>query len=178
MNIRFVKTPGAKDRAYVERPDGSAAHWSFPSYGPRALPHDLVHFVVEAELGLARGLWGLIAEGVDIARVNQAADRAGGRVADKYGALGELSDILVAELFAGQPWSADWADDAQLLEALVQGCAELGVPAPELERVRALRAAVAALRARWVGLGEKGTLVLSWPPSEFIGQTTNKPLNT
>lgn len=166
MRVTFVKTPGAADRFFVTRDDGSEASWSFASYGPRAMPHDLVHFVLEQEMGLRLGLWGRVAAGADLAKVNAQSNRMGGPIADKYRTLGEdLSELLLAEAFAGQAWSADWQSDDERLEALLAAYAEQGITPPEgfgLARVVELREALDGTRARWAGLGEKGSLVLTW----------------
>ncbi len=57
---------------YVHRSDGTSTGWDFPSYGD-GLPHDLRHLVVEDELGLADGFWGLVDGGVDVALVHNQA---------------------------------------------------------------------------------------------------------
>jgi len=54
---------------YVTRADGTSTGWDFPSYGD-GLPHDLCHLVVEEELKLSGGFWGLIDQGFEIAVVN------------------------------------------------------------------------------------------------------------
>jgi hypothetical protein len=57
---------------YVKRDDGSSTGWEFPSYGA-GLPHDLCHLVVEDELWLNEGFWGLVDQGVDVGLVNNEA---------------------------------------------------------------------------------------------------------
>jgi hypothetical protein len=57
---------------YVRRDDGSSTGWEFPSYGD-GLPHDLCHLVVEDELSLNEGFWGLVDQGVDVGLVNNQA---------------------------------------------------------------------------------------------------------
>jgi len=56
----------------VTRTDGTSACWDFPSYG-NGLPHDLCHLVVENELGLKRGVWGLVDQGVEVCLVKNPA---------------------------------------------------------------------------------------------------------
>lgn len=50
---------------YVTRADGTSTGWDFPSYGD-GLPHDMCHLVVEDELKLTDGFWGLIDQGAGI----------------------------------------------------------------------------------------------------------------
>jgi hypothetical protein len=140
MVVRFVKTPGARDRVYCERPDGSTASWSFPSYGPDGMPHDLVHYAIERALGLTDGVFGKVAKGADLARINAAANRTAGRVAQAYADLQPLDQVLRSERLAAG------------------GVADLTDPERAL-----VRQARAELHQAWADLGDRGTLVLSWP---------------
>jgi len=72
IEVSFVRRRGSRDWVYVARDDGSSTGWDFPSYGD-GLPHDLCHLVVEDELGLAEGFWGLIDQGVDVGLVSNKA---------------------------------------------------------------------------------------------------------
>src|SRR5918992_4255184 len=55
MDVTFTKTPGRRYLVTVERQVGPALAPRYgPGYDPH-LPHDLVHFVVEAEAGLTGG---------------------------------------------------------------------------------------------------------------------------
>jgi len=72
LEVSFVRRRGNRDRVYVHRSDGTALDWSFPTYGD-GLPHDLCHLVVEDELGLSEGFWGLIDQGVDVGLVDNHA---------------------------------------------------------------------------------------------------------
>ncbi len=69
VTATFVRRQGRRDRVYVTRDDGTSTGWDFPSYGD-GLPHDLCHLVVEEELSLTEGFWGLVDQGVDVALVN------------------------------------------------------------------------------------------------------------
>jgi len=155
MEIRFVKKAGQRDRCWVTRDDGSQASWQFPSYGD-ALPHDLVHFIVERAFGIERGLWGLVASGVDIAKVNEAANRGGG--ADKYAALGDLKDLLTAEALATVRWGEATAFD------IAAACAGAGVDGPTVDGsfITEVRAQLDELLTRWRALGDAGTVLLRW----------------
>jgi hypothetical protein len=98
MKVSVVKGGGAsgrKHKIYVARDDGSEASWLAHRYDG-TLPHDLVHFVVETAYGLRGGLWGCVAAGHDLQRINDAANREGG--ADKYASLGD--EIIRAEELA------------------------------------------------------------------------------
>ncbi len=65
LTVTFTRRPAQHDLVHVVRTDGTEADWEFPDYGD-ALPHDLLHFVVEQGLGLVDGFWGLIDDGVEV----------------------------------------------------------------------------------------------------------------
>ena len=96
LTVAFVRRRGRRDRVYVTREDGTSSSWDFPSYGD-ALPHDLCHLVVESELGLTDGFWGLIDQGVDVGLVNnQAALMRDNRPLAEHAGF-DLSGLLEAE---------------------------------------------------------------------------------
>ena len=104
MRVRFVRTAGAPDRVYVRRSDGSETSWSFPTYGD-AVPHDMVHIVVEEVFGLREGFWGRVDRGVDPARINADANGSGGP--NKYAGFGhDLRGLYLA---------GDWVGEGSML---------------------------------------------------------------
>ncbi|MDX3098349.1 hypothetical protein PV417_28130 [Streptomyces sp. ME19-03-3] len=63
MRVVFTKGPGTSYRIAVHRETGAALA---PRNGPGGhpyLPHDLVHFLVEAEAGIELGVYGRLAAG-------------------------------------------------------------------------------------------------------------------
>jgi hypothetical protein len=72
LTASFTRRRGEHDQVQVVRTDGTKTEWEFPSYGD-ALPHDLVHFIVEEGLGLTDGFWGLIDNGADVVMVDDQA---------------------------------------------------------------------------------------------------------
>ena len=73
MKVTFTRHPGRRDQVQVTRRDGTLLAWDFPSHDAR-LPHDLCHLVVEQDLGLANGFWGLVDQGVDVRVTDDRAD--------------------------------------------------------------------------------------------------------
>ena len=66
--IEFVKGEGRRYRSLLHRPDGVAVVLDGGAYnrvGGRAgeVPHDIAHLVVEDELGLRAGVWGVLVAG-------------------------------------------------------------------------------------------------------------------
>jgi len=65
LEVAFVRRRGHRDAVHVRRDDGTSTSWRLPTYGD-GLPHDLCHLVVEQELGLTDGFWGLVDQGAAI----------------------------------------------------------------------------------------------------------------
>jgi hypothetical protein len=65
LTVTFTRRPAQPDLVHVVRTDGTETEWDFPNRGD-ALPHDLVHLVVEQGIGLIDGFWGLIDDGADV----------------------------------------------------------------------------------------------------------------
>ena len=161
LRAAFVRNVGERDRVYVTRSDGSETSWLFPTYGD-ALPHDLVHLVVESAFGLTQGFWGRVDAGADPARVNAEANRTGGK--DKYAGYGaDRRELLLAEALANAPWSED---PVPILEPLQQAYADAGIAADMLsrERVDEVKSTLAALERRWRELEPKGAIDLTFEP--------------
>jgi hypothetical protein len=96
LQATFVRHRERRDRIYVTRQDGTAIFWDFPTYGDR-LPHDLVHLVVESELGIANGFWGLVDQGVQVSLIDNQSTlvRHGRPLVEQPGI--DLSDLVRAE---------------------------------------------------------------------------------
>ena len=65
MEVSIHREAGRAYHSFARRPDGVVVRLkggSYNSFGP-LVPHDAAHLVVEDELGLERGLWGVIAAG-------------------------------------------------------------------------------------------------------------------
>jgi hypothetical protein len=164
MQVTFVRHPGAPDRIYVVRDDGSESSWSFPSYG-NGLPHDLVHLVLERRFRLRHGFWGRVAAGVDVSRINAMANKQGGK--GKYAGFGDdLRELMLAEALAGAPWEMTELPDAELLAMILGNVAASGVAAPAeltLEVIAEIRRELADTRRQWQAQAPKGALRLAFP---------------
>jgi hypothetical protein len=163
LRARFVRQRGQRDRVYVVRSDGSEASWVFPSYGD-GLPHDLVHLVAESAFGVTDGFWGHVDRGADPQRINDEANRRGGR--DKYSAFGDdRRGLLLAEALANLAWTVDGVRDEDRRKMVAKACTALGVSLPvsvTQESIAAVRARLDDLRAVWRGFKEKGALELQF----------------
>lgn len=155
MEIAYVKTHEAYDRCHVVRDDGSEDAFRFHAYGG-GLPHELVHYAVEVAFGLQRGVWGCVAQGLDLARANDHANRRGGK--EKYReAFGDaLPEVMSSEALTTVDWSA--SVDECVARIATRG---LTVTREEVEHARTL---LADLRDRWRALGPREALRLAFPP--------------
>ena len=68
LTIDFFKGPTRRYRSVLHRADGVEVELDGGSYNTVAppaveVPHDIAHLIVEQELGLERGIWGVLAEG-------------------------------------------------------------------------------------------------------------------
>lgn len=162
---------------YVTRDDGTSTGWDFPSYGD-GLPHDLCHLVVEEELNLTEGFWGLVDQGVDVALVDGEATLVhDGRPLVEQGGL-DISGLIEAEAavaaLAGPAMAAGSVGDIAVPPqaaalggvALADGTADPS--GAELHRSTALDAVAAIghrlqqLTERWRHLGDGGAITLEF----------------
>jgi hypothetical protein len=168
MQLTAVRGTEGRDRVYVTRPDGTEASWSWPSYG-RALAHDLVHWVVESEMGLDHAFWGMVADGVDPTRVNKAAERiaTGVRLRDLTGR--DLTQLIQAEHLAACLDRSSWAGPGESVAYVAEQCHAFGVPGVaglDDAAVGRMVVRVDALNRRWQATPPDAGLVLAWPPAE------------
>jgi len=151
--VEFKKISAKRASLSCRRPDGSVTLSRLHAFFPR---HDLAHFAVEKELGLARGFFGLIAEGWQLDDFT------------KPGAAERMpAESLTAENLVGTVERlGDELPVAEFSAALADSLAAQKLPpfralrADELARVRATRA---ALIAQWRALPVGETLRLEFP---------------
>ena len=170
LKASFVRTVGDRDRIYVVRSDGSEVNWAFPNYGD-ALPHDLIHLVVEAAFGLAQGFWGRVDAGADPGALMADANRRGGR--NKYSGFGAaLSELQLAEALANPGWLVGEPSTASLRENIIAACQESGLAVPALlstERIDQVRVVLKHLSSQWRGFSPKGAVDLAFNPRDPSG---------
>lgn len=112
MEITFTKAARRKYQVLVRRDDGVVLE--VPSFDrPARLPHDVAHYVVESELCLGCGFWGLLAAGALHPGVSVASGRLRPHAA-------EQSRAVLKE--AGQH-----PTEAEVLVSVMLGIAEAGV---------------------------------------------------
>jgi hypothetical protein len=160
MEISFVRTHNYPDRIYVLRTNGTEVSWSFPTFG-NYVPHDLVHLVVETAFGLKHGFWGKVDAGIDVARINAMANRAGG--ANKYAAFGaDQAELGIAEMLAARRWGDSTLSDEDIAKEIAGSGA--GLKNATAEHVAAVRAVLDRLCVTWMTLFPKGAIKVTFDP--------------
>jgi hypothetical protein len=149
MNVTFTRTGERRYSVRVEREREPRVLVMDPAPGFDAfLPHDLLHFLVESELGIASGIFGQLAQGGD-AGTFRPAERASGRSKRRGERLRRAgkTDAAVSEMLTHEVGTA-WRKRTS-----VRG---------ELQSL-AVRVREVALLWRAVEVG--GSLTLTWPSS-------------
>lgn len=166
MEIRIIKGQGS-DRIEGRRMDGSSFSSTLPHKGP--VPHDLVHFVVEGELGFDRGFWGMVAVGNDPEQIADIAKAAGHASAKRAGTPREsivqaIQAERIVESFEAELWSSGSSNDA-VRDMARAGCEQSLVQLPALDdnSMDRIRRELAALSGIWEGLAIGEALTLEWP---------------
>ena len=171
MDITFAKSAQRDYEVLVRRDDGVLIKvQSFDR--PLRMPHDIAHFVVENELRLEHGLWGLIADGVIFPNMRVASGRlrphtaARSRSAVKEARQWPIeAEVLVyvmlkiAEERADETWSTT---KARLNEVWKPRRSQRGpITHDEVQRVcRELR----SIEQEWQALPIGQSMTVTWAP--------------
>jgi len=148
--LTFAKGAGKVDRLEIVAADGPRPPIDCPKQG--IIPHDMVHFAVEAEVA-ATGFLGLIAAGGDGGYRLGLADRTAQSV-----------ERLV-EMFQGEGWSGVALPDAEFQALYATTCEERGdTPLPLTPALlAAIRTRIAELTRQWAAVPVGGQLTLEMP---------------
>jgi hypothetical protein len=167
MPLTISLTKGAThDIVEIAGAGVSASRFEFPKKGP--IPHDFVHLAVEQALGLKRGFWGMIAEGVapgDIQEIAKVGGHASASRAEVPAA--EIVELIqaerVVECFEADFWGAP-ADTETFREIAAVACAHSFVPCPTLndETIASIRARIAAFAKEWMAAPAGKRFDLVW----------------
>jgi hypothetical protein len=166
MKIRITKGE-RDDRIEMRRGDGSVARTTFPKKGP--VPHDVVHLLVESELGIVHGFWGLIAGGAepdDVQDMAKAAGHASASRAEVPAAhfVPAIQAERIVECFEADLWSGG-TDNGSVRDLARAGCEQSLVPCPDLAdgSIDRIRTRLAAFRDGWAALATGGAVEFEWP---------------
>ena len=150
MRLTFTKGRGKFDRLDIVTLHGPLTPIECPKQG--IIPHDMVHFIVEAEVATCGFLGGIAAGG--------AGGFAAGVDNPHHRAVERLVETVQAEAWAGAP-----TPDPDFIALYVVTCEARGDAPLALDAgtLAAIRARLAELTARWLAVPTGGTLVLSLP---------------
>ena len=175
--VEFLKDDGRRYRALLHRPDGVDVAFDGGAYnrvgGPAGeVPHDIAHLIVEEELGLRSGVWGVLVAGgmfrhatVVAGRRAPHATRRGREVIARAG-----DRVMQAEMLTRAVCDISAADGpldpAAIRRAVGERWWSDGVTQLTLERAHTrLRDAA----EQWAGLIPGEALTVSWrlPPASW-----------
>jgi hypothetical protein len=153
MKVTFTRTAERRYRVSVEGP-GVVTSWMEPAPGYDArLPHDMAHFVVENELGIAGGVFGQLAAGGHARTFHPASEQARRKVAKRGNRISTANrdDAMLSEKvvdLACRTWNGELSG-----VTLVEGAS-----AEDIRRVCREFDAVSAVWSK-LAVGESMTLV-------------------
>jgi hypothetical protein len=147
------------DRLRCVRADGSASEVAMPRQG--ALPHDLIHLVVESALGFDNGFIGLVSRGADI-------DFAGKQFheyidPERHAQVAQAESVV--ESLQAQLWSGAF-DAGSFQYGVETACSMRGVAKPDFSSCdprTALFDRVVALGRAWSALPSHAQWTLAFP---------------
>lgn len=147
MQIRLTRLSNERHLLRIVREDGTNEERELETRS--TLLHDLVHYALEAEAGLADGFWGTLASG---AHFDALRDEAAATIPPT---------LALAESLVG-PMQAVWQGrlDPEGYVELARRAAPF-VDRPFVERVRER---VRRLWGRWHGTPFHASMELEWPP--------------
>ncbi|WP_405875494.1 MULTISPECIES: hypothetical protein [unclassified Streptomyces] len=167
MDVTFTKMPGRRYRMTVVRDRGPELA---PRQGPGYddwLPHDAVHFLVEAEAGLSGGVFGRIAAGRS--NIFSAADpavrkRQARREAKRPPSKAEHADMARSETLAS---ACDplWRLRAGLRPDLPDWFSSMDPDIGEPQLIDRILTRLNEFATHWHALPAGGSITLQWPES-------------
>jgi len=169
MNVVFTKVNSHKYSSITTRDDGVSL--SIPGFGSsKPLPHDLVHFITEEELGVDYGFWGCVAAGA----IYKGMAMVAGKV--RHDSQKKSEDIIKqngqkiseAEILAGviltilcKGIQNDWPKVQHVQHAAWQPTSPSRLPMTH-EEVKRICVRLDKLTAQWRALPDGQTLTLIW----------------
>lgn len=166
MEILISKGPTA-DNIVIRRRDGSVVNTSFPHKGP--VPHDIVHFFVELELGFDGGFWGLVAGGrhpEDVGAIAKAAGHASASraVAPDPFIVPAIQAERIVECFEADLWGGG-SDGHTFNDMVDAGCQQSLVQSVVIkdEVIARVRQKLTQFKDHWAALPLGGNCSFGWP---------------
>ena len=169
MEISFTRTGARTHRTQACRDDGVVL--LIPAYDRTSpMPHDYAHFIVESELGLEQGFWGLVSDGAIFPGMKVLEGRLPPRAAERSreiqrsaGQKGNEAEVLVGTLYtiAKRNLDRDWRLVARELKEMWRPAMSALTPLSP-DQVAHVCAALREAQARWSALETGATLTVVW----------------
>jgi|SRR5882672_122704 len=160
MLIRFTKRGDGRHRLTIVRDDATVSRAQVvPGLGPNAIPHDLLHALVEKTLGFSRGVYGMVNTGLDIAELLDPAQKRMNKSEGQLMHSEIVTNILQAET------AYEGIDETFFGDELQRRCAEGGLVEPRIteEQCRDLRGLRDDYQRRWRELSFGETIEVELP---------------
>lgn len=188
MKVHFIRSGERRYSIRIERPDAPTLIMDpAPGYDPD-MPHDMVHFIVEAALALKSGVFGQIAAGGDAGSFRLERDdslspkdrqRAARRQSEKgaqqlkaQGREGELSELAAFLFDIG--WRSRSRPDSAAQRAALAEADRVRATLSAAERIRLdaaqprIFADFERLSTAWRALNIGEALLLDWPSATIL----------
>lgn len=171
MKIEFRRTGERRYAVVVYRRDRSVLEMNpAPGYDP-LMPHDMLHYAVEHELGLRTGIFGQLAGGGNAGTFHEVpGDRDGRDTARRRRRLARRGAKLVRDGRIDSARSEEAAAASHRTWLSRRKGAALPPDGSEIVSERALErihARLDSLSATWSGLGVGESMVVDWPDESY-----------
>jgi len=170
MEITFTRVALRKYQVLARRDDGVVL--AVPSFDrPARLPHDIAHYVVESELRLGCGFWGLLAAGAIHPGVRVASGRSRPHAAERSRAVLKEAgqhpteaEVLVSVMLgiAEEGVDEDWPEVSSRLNNAWQPRRSQRGPISHGDVLRVCRR-LREVGGQWEALAVGGCMTVRWP---------------
>ena len=158
--VRITKRADRRHRLTVVRNDGSVSQGKVvPGLGPDAIPHDVLHALVEKKLGFERGVFGMIGTGLEIAELLDPAREETNKSEREL----MLSEVITTVLQGEAAYVG--LGEHTFADRLRDRCNEHGLAVPTIsnDELRDLRALRDDYHRRWQTLADGETIEVELP---------------
>lgn len=167
MQIIFTRK-SERDCTIQCRCDGGRVLAVRPPSRQKGLPHDLAHYVVERELGVAWGFWGLIAHGATFHSVTHCsgpkrlhADEVGRRLLNAYHEHLSGAEMLVTVLV--QIWQGAREIHHKETQAALAQASHRADVTMDRDAMRRACEGLTRMETQWLSLDWNQSLTVDWP---------------
>ena len=160
VQIQFRKLSDERHALAIVRPAGARDEVDCETRS--TLVHDLLHFAVESEAGIATGFWGRLAGGLTLADMN---DRTGAPLG-----AGAADKVAIEQIVGALSGAAKGRSAAEMVAGMRRFAAALGATMPDWlteSFIEAVQERMRRLLGHWRATPYGATMTLDWrtPPA-------------